>query len=46
VEALRAVRQLPAAEPSPCSAADPLNLAGIILPGERIPAQRLALVAT
>ena len=45
VEALRAVRQLPACEPSPCSAADPLNLAGIILPGERIPAQRLALVA-
>ncbi|MGN6591273.1 MAG: Lhr family helicase, partial [Terriglobales bacterium] len=45
VEALRAVRRLPPAEAVACSAADPLNLAGIILPGERIPAQRLALVA-
>jgi ATP-dependent Lhr-like helicase len=39
VEALRATRKLnPLAAPVRLSAADPLNLAGILLPGERIPA--------
>lgn len=39
VEALRATRRLePLPAPLRLSAADPLNLAGILLPGERIPA--------
>ncbi len=39
VESLRALRKLePSGETVTVSAADPLNLAGIILPGERVPA--------
>ncbi|MGA8310474.1 MAG: hypothetical protein WB755_10625, partial [Terriglobales bacterium] len=39
VESLRATRNLPAAnEIVTVSAADPLNLVGILVPGERIPA--------
>jgi ATP-dependent Lhr-like helicase len=39
VESLRAQRRLPpAGETVTLSAADPLNLAGILLPGERVPA--------
>ncbi len=39
VESLRATRKLPAAgETVTLSAADPLNLVGIIVPGERVPA--------
>ncbi len=39
VESLRATRKLPAAEETiVLSAADPLNLVGILLPGERVPA--------
>ncbi|MGH9486928.1 MAG: DEAD/DEAH box helicase [Terriglobales bacterium] len=45
VEALRAVRKLAETSGARISAADPLNLAGILLPGERIPAQRLEMVA-
>ena len=38
VESLRATRQLPATgEPATVSAADPLNLVGIIVPGDRVP---------
>lgn len=41
VEALRAVRRLPkTGEVVRLSACDPLNLVGIVVPGERIPAQR------
>jgi len=40
LEALRATRKLaPLERPLQLSASDPLNLVGIILPGERIPAQ-------
>ncbi|MGH9475798.1 MAG: DEAD/DEAH box helicase [Terriglobales bacterium] len=46
VESLRAARSVAyGAESASTSAADPLNLAGIILPGERVPAQRLEMVA-
>ncbi|TAN22053.1 MAG: DEAD/DEAH box helicase [Acidobacteria bacterium] len=46
VEALKAQRRLtPDARTAAIAAADPLNLAGIILPGERVPSQRLELVA-
>jgi ATP-dependent Lhr-like helicase len=39
VESLRAMKNLPATgETITISAADPLNLAGIVVPGERIPA--------
>ena len=39
VESLRAARKLaPTQEPITLSAADPLNLVGIIVPGERVPA--------
>ncbi len=39
VESLRAARRRPSAESSvTLSAADPLNLVGVILPGERVPA--------
>ncbi|MBO0685998.1 MAG: hypothetical protein J2P45_22860, partial [Candidatus Dormibacteraeota bacterium] len=39
VEALRAVRKLPrSGETVTISAADPLNLVGIVLPGPRVPA--------
>ena len=39
VESLRAARKIPAAnEVITISAADPLNLVGVIVPGERIPA--------
>ncbi|MGH9483683.1 MAG: Lhr family helicase [Terriglobales bacterium] len=46
MEALRAQRHLAPVGVAPgVAAADPLNLAGIILPGERIPAQRLETAA-
>src|SRR3989441_9325687 len=39
VESLRAIRQLqPSGEAMTLSAADPLNLVGILVPGERVPA--------
>ena len=39
VESLRAIRKVPpSAETITVSAADPLNLAGIIVPGDRVPA--------
>jgi len=39
VESLRATRRmLPSGETITLSAADPLNLIGIIVPGERVPA--------
>jgi ATP-dependent helicase Lhr and Lhr-like helicase len=39
VESLRATRKMPlAGETIVLSAADPLNLVGILLPGERVPA--------
>jgi ATP-dependent Lhr-like helicase len=39
VESLRAMRKVePAGEIITVSAADPLNLVGIIVPGERVPA--------
>ena len=39
VESLRAKRkQSPSAETTTISAADPLNLIGIVIPGERVPA--------
>jgi ATP-dependent Lhr-like helicase len=39
VEALRSVRKLPrSGETITLSAADPLNLTGIVLPGHRVPA--------
>jgi ATP-dependent Lhr-like helicase len=39
VESLRAMRNAPKSEETiTISAADPLNLAGIIVPGERVPA--------
>jgi len=39
VESLRATRKLPATgEMVTLSAADPLNLVGILVPGERVPA--------
>ena len=39
VESLRAARrQPPSGDPITLAAADPLNLAGVVLPGERIPA--------
>jgi ATP-dependent Lhr-like helicase len=39
VESLRAIRNAPSSEETiTISAADPLNLAGIIVPGERVPA--------
>ncbi|MBV9436764.1 MAG: hypothetical protein JOZ44_11970, partial [Acidobacteria bacterium] len=39
VESLRAIRNAPPSEETiTVSAADPLNLAGIIVPGERVPA--------
>ena len=39
VESLRAMRkQQPSGEIITVSAADPLNLAGIVVPGERVPA--------
>jgi len=47
VESLRAMRNIPSAdEPVVLSASDPLNLVGIIIPGERVPAlskQRIIL---
>jgi ATP-dependent Lhr-like helicase len=39
VESLRALRKLePGGEQVTISAADPLNLVGVVLPGERVPA--------
>src|SRR5260370_37535642 len=39
VESLRAMKNLPpSGETTTISAADPLNLAGIVVPGERVPA--------
>jgi len=38
VEALRAVRNAPDEERVELSSADPLNLAGILTPGPRVPA--------
>jgi ATP-dependent Lhr-like helicase len=39
VESVRAMRSLPlSAEVNTISAADPLNLVGILVPGERVPA--------
>jgi ATP-dependent helicase Lhr and Lhr-like helicase len=39
VDSLRAMRSVqPSGEPVTLSAADPLNLIGIIVPGERVPA--------
>jgi ATP-dependent Lhr-like helicase len=39
VESVRALRQLaPSGETTTISAADPLNLVGILVPGERVPA--------
>jgi ATP-dependent Lhr-like helicase len=46
VESLRAKRkQNPTPEVTAVSAADPLNLVGIIVPGERVPANAGSLVA-
>jgi len=46
VESLRAKRkQNPTREVTTVSAADPLNLVGIIVPGERVPANSGSLVA-
>jgi len=46
VESLRALRnQQPSGEIIAVSAADPLNLAGIVLPGERVPANSGRVVA-
>jgi ATP-dependent helicase Lhr and Lhr-like helicase len=46
VESLRAKRkQNPTSEVTTVSAADPLNLVGIIVPGERVPANSGSLVA-
>jgi ATP-dependent Lhr-like helicase len=45
VEALRAARRLgPLERPLVISASDPLNLAGILVPGERVPAQAEGVV--
>ena len=46
VESLRAIRnQQPSGEVITVSAADPLNLVGIIVPGERVPANSGKAVA-